>query len=170
MSGTSASLSVVANGDALQYQWYEAGLPIPGATSSTYTTPPITSEQTYTVRVSNSCGFVDSDMAAVEVNMLTGPPNTPLNPTGTFAEPVNTATGSYLSSHMDFRVKGRGLTFEFARGYTSNDPYSGPLGAGWTHSYNVLLNENTSTKVVTIKQVMADRSTSSAPATDPIKL
>jgi RHS repeat-associated protein len=146
------TVSITANGDSLQYQWYEAGLAIPGATGSSYTTPPITSEQTYTVRVSNACGFVDSDIAAVEVNMLTGPPNTPLNPAGTFAEPVNTATGSYLSSHVDFRVKGRGLAFEFARGYASSDPYSGPLGAGWTHSYNVLLNENTSTKVVTIKQ------------------
>ncbi len=152
VSGTSATLSVTANGPALQYQWMDGGLPITGATSSTYTTPPLTSEQTYTVQISNSCGATNSNIAAVEVDMLTGSPGTPLNPTGTFAEPVNTATGAYLSSHLDLRVKGRGTSFKFIRRYNSSNPYSGPLGPGWTHSYNIFLSANTTTKVATINE------------------
>ena len=72
------------------------------------------------------------------------------NPSGYTSEPVNTATGNYLSIVSDLAFQGRGLPFVFTRFYNSQDPYSGPLGAGWTHSYNVLLTVN-SDHSVTIK-------------------
>ena len=40
--GQSATFSVTATGDNLVYQWKDNQTPIPGATSSTYTTPPAT--------------------------------------------------------------------------------------------------------------------------------
>ncbi len=77
--GAQASMSVVASGDApLKYQWYtgfapNTANPIGGATSATYTTPPLSVVQQYPywVRVSNSGGHVDSDNVTVQVATAT---------------------------------------------------------------------------------------------------
>jgi RHS repeat-associated protein len=58
------------------------------------------------------------------------------------SEPVNAATGNYYSTSTDLVVPGRGLSFAFTRSYNSADSYSGPLGVGRTHSFNVLLLQN----------------------------
>ena len=59
-----ASFYVFATGTApLAYQWYENGLPIVGATDSSYTTPPTTSADNnaqFTVTVTNSAGEATS--------------------------------------------------------------------------------------------------------------
>ena len=55
------------------------------------------------------------------------------------AEPVNTYTGSYYTAHTDARLGGIGLPFSFTRSYNSADTTSGPLGPGWSHSYNLYL-------------------------------
>ncbi len=68
----------------------------------------------------------------------------------TTAETVNTATGNAYLSFADLLVPGSGLRFGFVRAYNSLDPYSGPLGQGWTHSYNIVLSVNSD--VVTIKE------------------
>jgi RHS repeat-associated protein len=68
---------------------------------------------------------------------------------GFASEPINTATGNYFTSHADLVVPGKGLAFNFDRFYNSLDPYSGPLGAGWTHSFNVFLAVNGN---VTVKE------------------
>jgi RHS repeat-associated protein len=81
-----------------------------------------------------------------------GPSGTPRNPSGSFAEPVNTATGNYYTSITDLTVPGPGLAFNFTRSYNSRDPYSGPLGIGWTHSYDIFASEDARTGVVTIKE------------------
>jgi hypothetical protein len=68
--GESATLHVVAAGsEPLSYQWYagtdSASTPVPGATGSTFVTPPITSPARFWVRVSNPYGSVDSHPAPV---------------------------------------------------------------------------------------------------------
>jgi hypothetical protein len=68
-----------------------------------------------------------------------GPGGTSRNPTRTIAGPVNTATGNYYTSITDLQAPTRGIGFLFARSYNSGDTYSGPLGPGWTHSYNLIL-------------------------------
>lgn len=51
------------------------------------------------------------------------------------AEPVDTATGNYVTTVTDLLLPGRGLGFAFARTYNSLDPAVGPLGPGWRHGY-----------------------------------
>ena len=67
------------------------------------------------------------------------------NPQGTVAEPVSTGNGDYFYQHADFSIPGRGPQLLFQRAYNSLDSYSGPLGTNWTHSYNILLTNNSST-------------------------
>jgi len=52
------------------------------------------------------------------------------------SDPVNTALGNFTFDNNDLSFRGRGLNFSFKRFYNSQDDYSGPMGAGWTHSYN----------------------------------
>lgn len=76
-AGASAQLSVTAAGTApLTYQWYvgssgNTAAPISGATGSSLTVTPAATTS-YWVRVSNSCGAVNSGTATVTVN--TAPP------------------------------------------------------------------------------------------------
>lgn len=52
-------------------------------------------------------------------------------------EPVNTATGNFTSEHTDLSRPGPGLSFTFKRFYNGIDAATsqGPLGYGWTHSF-----------------------------------
>jgi len=67
------------------------------------------------------------------------------------ADPVNTATGNYVYDHTELVVPGRGPGLAFARFYNSLDSTSGPLGFGWTHSYNINVSEDPITKVVSVR-------------------
>jgi RHS repeat-associated protein len=64
-----------------------------------------------------------------------------ISPSGFAAEPVNTATGNYYYQHTDLKLPDRSLPFAFTRTYNDQDSYSGPLGRGWTHSYNARLTQ-----------------------------
>lgn len=61
---------------------------------------------------------------------------------GQTPDPVNTATGNFTYSRTDGAVRGgRGMGLEFTRTYNSQDNYDGPLGRGWTHTYNIFITE-----------------------------
>jgi hypothetical protein len=66
----SASLTVLAIGDDLQFQWYHNGGPIPGATEFSYTIDPVTPGDggLYYVDVYNHCGSAFSDMVTLTVS------------------------------------------------------------------------------------------------------
>jgi len=72
--GAPAELAVKASGPGtLKYQWFvgESGditNPIPGATDPKYFVPVVTSGNTYWVRVTNSCGMIDSDSVTISLN------------------------------------------------------------------------------------------------------
>ena len=76
--------------------------------------------------------------------------NQPQN--GSTQEPISTASGNYYLSRTDVSVPGRGIAFALKRFYNSQDSYSGPLGSGWTHSYNIFLNVDGQNGVVTVKE------------------
>jgi YD repeat-containing protein len=83
-------------------------------------------------------------------NLGSGGPS--MNRTGTIAEPINTLTGNFYSAQTDLAIHGRGLPFVFNRYYNSLDPTTGPLGIGWTHSYNLSLTVNSTNAVVSVRQ------------------
>jgi YD repeat-containing protein len=51
---------------------------------------------------------------------------------------VDTRDGSYVYSHLDVRIADD-TDFKFSRTYSSLEARPGPLGPGWTHSFNVRL-------------------------------
>ncbi|MGN6187154.1 MAG: hypothetical protein ACTHQM_26250 [Thermoanaerobaculia bacterium] len=69
--GITRTLTVVATGTYLTYEWYTgtggSAVKISGATSSSYTTPPINTDVTYWVRVSSGSWSVDSNTAVFTV-------------------------------------------------------------------------------------------------------
>ena len=55
-------------------------------------------------------------------------------------DPVNVLTGNLIHTERDLSIKGRGgLPLVFERTYNSRLPADGPLGFGWTHSFNHFL-------------------------------
>lgn len=52
------------------------------------------------------------------------------------------AAGGYTTSATDVSLPGRKLGFSFGRWYNSGDAVGGPLGPGWTHSFNVQILES----------------------------
>ncbi len=72
-SGGTASLIIGNTGTApLAYQWYQGqsgdiSNPIMGANSNQFTTPPLTQNTSYWVRVSNPCGSADSKTATITI-------------------------------------------------------------------------------------------------------
>jgi hypothetical protein len=77
LAGQTATFTVVAGGTApFTYQWNLKGIAIPGATNSSYTTPPATPADggsTFTVTVGNPSGQVTSAAATLTVNPAVAP-------------------------------------------------------------------------------------------------
>ena len=55
--------------------------------------------------------------------------------------PVNVATGNKYEEVLDLTISTPGIPLEFLRFYNSQSDYEGPLGYGWTHNYNLRLQE-----------------------------
>ena len=118
---------------------------------------------TYTIRYADVPGFITppSTTASLSAGGTINFSGTyialpqPLGSTGPtnqqqfVAEPVSSGTGNYYYQHTDFSIPGRGKSLVFQRTYNTLDNYSGPLGANWTHTYNVALTQTQAT--VTIK-------------------
>ncbi len=64
------------------------------------------------------------------------------NPTGTSDDPVNTLTGAFWTEATDLKLPGIGEPFALTRSYTSIDTAAGPLGPGWTFSYQMQLTQD----------------------------
>lgn len=134
MTGQSTTLTVAATGSPLTYQWYagDSGVttnPIAGATSASYTTPTLTTETRYWVRVSG-CSAANSNTAVVTVCI---PPSTPSAPTKSGgAYPTNSAT-------LSISATGTGLTYQWYKGPSGDTsrPISGATGATYNFTLSV---------------------------------
>ncbi|MDI6591952.1 MAG: DUF6531 domain-containing protein, partial [Patescibacteria group bacterium] len=56
-------------------------------------------------------------------------------------DPINLTTGNFFHTVQDLFIPGKGLPIQFTRTYNSKSEYQGPFGFGWTHSYNVRLED-----------------------------
>jgi YD repeat-containing protein len=83
-----------------------------------------------------------------------GGPNPTVKPTTcTGAEPVDCDTGEFWQNIDDLAVPGRGVSLDFNRTYSSlAASQDGPLGFGWTDSYNMSLSIDPNSGIVTIRQ------------------
>jgi RHS repeat-associated protein len=54
-------------------------------------------------------------------------------------DPVNTATGNFTYELEDLFIKGIGINFVFGRSYNSQSGLDGPLGYGWSHTYQMTI-------------------------------
>jgi RHS repeat-associated protein len=90
-----------------------------------------------------------SPTAAIIPPTPVGTTGTPTDQQQTSQDPVSTGNGNYHFERTDFVVPGRGLPIVFQRNYNSLDNYSGPIGANWTHTYNITLFESQTGDVFT---------------------
>lgn len=107
-SGSTTILSVTGSGTGLTYQWYSGdspstAAPISGATSSTYTTPSLTSQAKYWVRVTrpsvvaNSVS-ANSSTATVSINPAVVKPTITQQPSSPTINSGETATLTVVTS------------------------------------------------------------------------
>ncbi|GAC1355906.1 MAG: hypothetical protein NVSMB3_01620 [Acidobacteriaceae bacterium] len=101
-AGQSATFTVAATGTGpLAYQWFQGGVAIAGATSSTYTTPGTmvgNNGSQITVAVTNSVGTVSSAAATLTVNALPATLSFLPVPTQTYGNPAFPVTATSASS------------------------------------------------------------------------
>ena len=93
--GNTATFTATAGGTGpFTYQWFESGAAIPGATSTSYTTPVLAAMDNgkqYSVAVTNLGGTVNSNTATLTVTNITAPAIT-TQPTNQTANVSGTAT------------------------------------------------------------------------------
>lgn len=65
-----------------------------------------------------------------------------VNPSSCLSDPVNTATGAFVTSVQDLSLAGTGIPFDLTRSYTSFDTTGGPLGTAWTHNLTASLDRS----------------------------
>jgi RHS repeat-associated protein len=147
---------------SFSYQWEDCNgsggecEPIEGATSQTYLLAP--QDVGHTIRMqetaSNEAGSggpaTSEATAVVQPTSSEGGPlpdeqgaapnESELSTTCSCGAPVNTATGAFWHIFTDAQIPGLGIPLDFTRTYSSADAtLSGPLGYGWTDSYEMRL-------------------------------
>ncbi len=158
-SGTTATLTVAASGTPSTFQWYvgasgDTSQPVDGATSETFTTPPLTADTNYWVRATNAKGTADSDTAIVTVifapAIITPPQSTVIasGETATFnvvASGTSPAFQWYLGESPD--------TTNPVSGATTDTLITPPLTEStsyWVRAANAAGNDDSATVTATV--------------------
>ncbi|MCA9612701.1 MAG: immunoglobulin domain-containing protein [Myxococcales bacterium] len=105
--GESASLSLVAVGAGLTYQWYRGETPVGGSAATlTFGTASLSDAGTYHCVVTNATGSVTSAQATVTVRLV---------PPAVTSEPADVEVGNGGSVSLTVAATGRDLTYEWLR-------------------------------------------------------
>jgi hypothetical protein len=129
-SGGTTTLSVAATGTGLTYRWYRgtAGTttyPM-SSTSATFTTPASTTTQGYWVRVTGTCGAVNSTTATVTVQASCVRP-------AITTQPASKTIARYSQTQLSVAVTGSGpFTYEWYRGTAGTTTNKVGTGATYT--------------------------------------
>jgi hypothetical protein len=114
-SGSATGTGVQATGTGLTYQWYlgESGVtatPVSSATAATITIAHATASARYWVRISNSCGSVNSNAAWVSVNPVVQ------------GQPADTSVPYGTTATLSFNVSGTALHYRWYQGFDRTRP------------------------------------------------
>lgn len=106
-AGQALQLSVVGNGQGLQYQWWHDSIAIIGANATTYSDSAAQASDagSYYVIVSNAAGSVTSNTVAVVIN---GPPTIQTQPSAQAVYATQTLT-------LTVSATGQGLTYQWQK-------------------------------------------------------
>jgi hypothetical protein len=121
--GQAVSFRVVAAGSGLTYEWLKNGVIIPGATSATYS---IGSAQagdvaSYSVRVTNAGGSVDSGAGTLSVEPTAAGPIT------ITARPLSQNVSAGQSVSFTITASGSGLTYRWLKNGAAISGATGPI-------------------------------------------
>ncbi|MEO7101180.1 MAG: hypothetical protein ABI162_17645 [Luteolibacter sp.] len=158
-SGSTTTLNVDASGTSPGFQWYtgasgDTAHPVIGATTGSFTTPPLTASTTYWVKVSNSAGFENSNSAVVTV----------IRPPVITHHPASVSISNGSKTTLAVTVTGTSPTFQWYignRGDTST-PINGASSAShttaalttttrfWVRAHNSAGDADSNTATVTV--------------------
>lgn len=172
-SGSQATLAVTAVGSGpLRFQWLTetagsgSGTPVPGATTSTFTTPALTSNSTYWVRVSDDVASIESSRATISVTA--GPPAPPPPPAATAPGIIDGPRDVTISSgeRATLRVSAGGaspLTYQWYAG--SSGSTTSPLGGATASEFTTPTLSSTSSYWVRVSNAMGSADSATATVT-----
>ena len=152
ITGQTVTFSVTATGTSLQYQWKKGDTVIPGATSSSYTTPATSSadnDTKYSVIVSNKVSTVTSNMATLTVSDTAMAPAITTQPAAQSVTAGQTATFSVTATGtgtLSYQWKKNGINITGGMGATSNSYTTPAMGyAGNGAVYSVVVTDSVGT-------------------------
>ena len=156
-AGQTATFSVEATGTpAPTYQWQKNGADIPGATSSTYTTPATTDSDNgavFKVVVSNSAGTATSKEAILSVNV----------PASIASGPANQSVVAGETASFTVTAAGTGpFTYQWKRGGVDVTTGSGGTTSTYTTPATVVATDHNAVFTVEVRNIAGTATSSSA--------
>ena len=150
LTGQTATFLVKAAGTSLSYQWKKNGADIPGATSSSYTTPATTLADNgtkYLVSVSNTEGQVTSSAATLTVSDTAMAPAITTQPAAQSVTAGQTATFSVIATgtSLKYQWKKGGTDIAGATASTYTTPATSMADSGAAYSVSVSNSEGSVT-------------------------
>jgi len=100
----------------------------------------VVDEGTYTARLSVSASGCPKREATINFDVTLDKKDCKL--LIDFGSSTNVANGNLYHSQDLFQIQNAKILTDFVLSYNSLDGYTGPLGMGWTHSYNIHLKSN----------------------------
>ncbi len=132
--GLTTTLQVTASGTGLTYQWYQGisgdtRTPLAGKTTATMTTPALTADTLFWVRITNSSGFINSN--ASTVNVVQPPVITvhPLSHSLTIGDNVQLSATATGTGPITYRWQRRPAASETWSNLSDTTPFGGTTTA-----------------------------------------